>query len=317
MSLPPYVEYGGRVDSPAPFLSDGGELRALALDADAEKLDALVERALTVPAQGAVEYRAIGGIVLLQAGRFARVSCQVPPFDQWGGVPEVVACFWVPVLAGREHLGVFVAERFGFFAPFVFVNNPMSYVGGRDVYGYSKSEARFEPASGRGPKLKVSTFGGNFTAESQAGWHKVLEIEQLDGGGPAGEVLEGIKDVAGALVPGLIDLIKTDGDLELPGLKLMQSVLSAALAGRGNQVFLKQFRDADDGTRACYQAVVEAGATFTKAKARPVGHAVRVTIHPLDSHPITEELGVATQTTSRVLDCELSFVVERGEVVAP
>ncbi len=318
MTLPRFVEYGGRVDSPAPFQSDGGRLRAVPLQADPERLDALVDRALTVPAQGRIAYRAIGGIVLLQVGRFERVTCLLAPFDQWGAVREVVAAFWVPVLAGREHLGVFVAERFGFFAPYVFVDNPMSYVGGRDVYGYNKSQARFEPAEGIGPTVTIRTFGGNFSSDARAAWRPVVELEQQGGGGAAkGWTLDGAEAIAKALVPGLIDVALDEGELALPGLKLMERLTSAALHGRGTQVFLKQFRDADDGTRACYQAVVEAGATFQSVRAAPVGHPVKVTITPLDSHPLTEELGIATQTVTTALDCEVSFTVERGEVVAP
>jgi hypothetical protein len=317
MSLPPYVDYGGRVDSPAPFQSDGGHIRALPLDADAKKLDALVDRALTGPAQGTVEYRAIGGIVLLQVGHFESVSCLHPPFDEWGALREVVAAFWVPVLAGREHLGVFVADRFGFFAPYVFVDNPMSYIGGRDVYGYNKSQARFEPDSGIGPSVRITTFGGDFSTTSRADWRPVVELEQQGGGSAAGAVLDTVGDVAKALVPGLMDIALEEGELELPGIKLLQQTMSAALKGRGNQVFLKQFRDSWDGTSACYQAVVEAGATFQQMSAKPVGHPVHVTIHSYDSHPLGEELGIKTQTVKNALDCELSFTVEKGEVVAP
>lgn len=317
MSLPPYIDYGGRVDSPAPFQSDGGHIRALPLDADADKLDKLVDLALTGPAQGKVEYRAVGGIVLLQVGHFESVSCLLPPFDEWGALREVVAAFWVPVLAGRERLGVFVADRFGFFAPYVFVDNPMSYIGGRDVYGYNKSQARFEPADGLGPAVKIRTFGGDFSTTSRAEWRTVVEIEQQPGGSPGGAVLDTLGDVAKALVPGLLDVALEEGELELPGLKLLEQTMSAALNGRGNQVFLKQFRDAWDGTRACYQGVVEAGATFQHLRARPVGHPVRVTIHSYDSHPLEDELGIATQTVDNALDCDLSFTVEKGEVVAP
>jgi hypothetical protein len=317
MTQPPYIEYGGRVDSPAPFQSDGGHLRALPLQADAAKLDAIVDRALTGPAQGKVEYRAIGGIVLLQIGHFERVTCLLPPFDSWGAVREVVACFWVPVLAGREHLGVFVADRFGFFAPYVFVDNPMSYIGGRDVYGYNKSQARFTPTDGTGPDVKVSTFGGNFTHSAMAGWHPIFALEQQPGGSVAGAVLDSVADAARALVPALLDVALEEGELELPGFKLAQQLTSAALAGRGNQVFLKQFRDADDGTRACYQAVVEVPATFQRMRAKPVGHPVRFTLHALDSHPLFEELGLEDQVVTNALDCELDFTVERGVIVAP
>jgi hypothetical protein len=316
MTLPEYVEYGGRVDSPAPFLSEGGKLRALVLDADADRLDALVDRALTVPARGAVEYRAVGGIVLLQVGRFDSITCTRKPYDTWGSVREGIGCFWVPVVAGHKRLGVFVADRFGFFAPYVFVDNPYSLIGGRDVYGYNKSEARFDPADGLGERVVIRTFGGDFTG-GRAEWHPIVELEQQAavGDGDGGPTLDGIADLAKVLVPGLLDLFTGEGDVQLPGLTLAEHLMKSALAGRGNQVFLKQFRDADDGARACYQAVVEAGATFHSIKAKPVGAPVRVTIHPWDSHPITEELGVASQVANQALDCELSFTVERGTVV--
>lgn len=315
MTLPDFVEYGGRVDSPAPFTCDEGRLRALVLDADAEKLDALVERSLTVPAAGAVEYRAIGGVVLLMTGHFDHVQCLREPFDRWGSVREVVSCFWVPVLAGRERFGVFVADRFAFFAPYVFVDNPMSYAGGRGVHGFNKSQARFEPATGLGPKVLVRTFGGNFTGDARAEWHPTLEIEQLAGEGAGGTLLDGVGDVAKALVPELVELALGDEDLEIPGFKLAAQLMKSTLAGRGNQVFLKQFRDVDDGTKACYQTVIEAGAKFSKVEARPVEHPVRVTIHDWDSHPIREELGLETQVARMALDCELDFVLERGEVI--
>lgn len=315
MTLPDFVEYGGRIDSPAPFACDEGVVRALVLDADAERLDALVERALTRPARGAVEYRAVGGTVLLQTGHFGRVACLREPYDTWGAVREVVSCFWVPVLAGREHFGVFVADRFAFFAPYVFVDNPMSLAGGRGVHGYNKSEARFEPATGIGEKVLVQPFGGDFSPEARAGWQPLLEIAEQAGSAGAGPVLDGIGDIARALVPELVELALGDEDIELPGLKLAAQLMKSTLAGRGNQVFLKQFRDADDGTKACYQSVIEAEATFKALRAAPVGRPVKLTVHDLDSHPIGAELGIETQVARFAMDCEVAFDVERGRAI--
>ncbi len=88
------------------------------------------------------------------------------------------------------------------------------------------------------------------------------------------------------------------------------------LAGQVHQLFLKQFRDAEDGTRACYQAVVEAPVKVLRVSNKLVGRDADVTIHHLDSHPIGQELGVTSQRAQIVFDAELDMVVEHGVEVA-
>ena len=184
--LPPYVEYGGRATAPGPFLSLRGRLRGYLLEGDSERIAALIERMLNVPAGPGVEYRAMGSKVLLQMGGFEHVSSMAPPFDRWGDVREIVAAFWVPVLAGRDLGDVFLAERFGLALPYIFVDNPMSYLGGRETYGYAKTMARFEPADGVGERQRMEAFGGNFGREEGAEWRTFLEIEGRASGTAAG-----------------------------------------------------------------------------------------------------------------------------------
>ncbi|MGH2803384.1 MAG: hypothetical protein ACRDL4_10115, partial [Thermoleophilaceae bacterium] len=81
---------------------------------------------------------------------------------------------------------------------------------------------------------------------------------------------------------------------------------------RVGQVFLKQFRDAADGTRACYQSVVEAPVRVRRVRARPSAREWAVRIHPLDSHPIDQELGLADQRALLAFDVEIDFDVEDG-----
>ncbi|MGH2864997.1 MAG: hypothetical protein ACRDJX_07070, partial [Solirubrobacteraceae bacterium] len=100
-------------------------------------------------------------------------------------------------------------------------------------------------------------------------------------------------------------------------LGLIASLLEALLDGRVRQVFLKQFRDAGAADTACYQAVVEAPAQISNLRWCPSLSEWTITIHPLDSHPIANELGVADQTTR--LTCQLDFdmTVGAGTVVSP
>ena len=63
---------------------------------------------------------------------------------------ETQASFWIPVLAGRDLGDIFIAERLVLAVPYVLVDNPMSYLGGRETYGYAKTMGRFDPPGGIG-----------------------------------------------------------------------------------------------------------------------------------------------------------------------
>lgn len=318
MPLPPYVEFGGRVAGPAPFLTTGGRLRALTLKADRDRLDEIVHRTLTGPAGGKVEYRALGEHVILQLGGFGAVRCTRPPYDTWGTVREVQASFWVPVVGGHEEHGLFVADRFGMTAPYVIVDNPMSYVGGRDVYGYAKSQGRFTPEDGIGEHAEVLVYGGDFTTTSTASWLPFLEVQALGPtAGKPGPAMHGALEVAAALHDDLLHAVQHHEDLMIGGFKLLAQAAGDLAQGRAHQIFLKQFRDAADGTRACYQAVVEGPVTVHDVHVTPTGRDWRVTIHPLDSHPIGKELGLVSQTCASAYDVEIDFTVEDGVEVAP
>jgi hypothetical protein len=312
--LPAYVEYGGRATAPGPFLSLKGTLRSFLLEGDERRIADLVRRTLDEPAGPQIAYRSIGPKVLLMIGGFERVSSLASPFDRWGTVSEIMASFWVPVVAGRDLGHVFLAERFGLAAPYVFVDNPMSYLGGRETYGYAKTMGRFEPADGVGERQRLEAFGGDFGRDGGAAWRTFLEISasgaeqaRSDGGG----TFEGPASLVSQLAPEMVER-NADGEVVLPGLRLASGLLDDMFEGRIRQVFLKQFRDAKEGTRACYQSVVEAPIDVKRVSIRRSRREWDITISPLDSHPIGQEMGLASQRALLALDGELDMVVETG-----
>jgi uncharacterized protein with NAD-binding domain and iron-sulfur cluster len=312
--LPAYVEYGGRATAPGPFLSLKGKLRSFLLEGDERRIADLVRRTLDEPAGPEVAYRAIGSKVLLMVGGFERVSSMASPFDRWGTVSEIMASFWIPVIAGRDLGDVFLAERLGLGAPYVFVDNPMSYLGGRETYGYAKTMGRFDPPSGVGERQRMETFGGDFGRDDGAAWRLFLEISangvEEARPGPADSV-EGPAALVRKLAPQLLER-NAEGEVILPGVRLATSLLDDMLDGRVRQVFLKQFRDAAQGTRACYQSVVEAPIDLKRVSIRRSRRDWEVTLRPLDSHPIDQELGVTSQRALLALEGELDMVVETG-----
>ena len=302
VEMPQYVEFGGRATAPPPFECYGGRLRTLVLRGDEERMGQLVERMFNAPAGDAVEYRPLTSHVLLLVGEFGRVSSLTPPFDRWGAVRETQASFWFPVLAGRRIGGMFTPERVVMAVPYIFVDNPMSYLGGREAYGYAKTMGSFSPADGLGASVIVQAFGGNFGREQGAGWYPFLEIHER---GPAPEAqssvspVEGPEELIGQLVGGL------------PG-----DAVALMLDRQVGQVFLKQFRDAADGTRSCYQSVVEAPVSIHRMRGRPARCELDLVVHRLDSHPIGAELGLESQRAELAFDMEIDMVVEDGREVA-
>jgi uncharacterized protein with NAD-binding domain and iron-sulfur cluster len=321
--LPPFVEFGGRATAPGPFLSLNGKLRSFVLEGDERRIGDLVRRTLDEPAGPEVSYRAVGSKVLLMLGGFEHVSSMASPFDRWGAVTEIMASLWVPVVAGRDLGDFFLAERFGVTAPYVLVDNPMSYAGGRETYGYAKTMGRFEPPIGIGDRQSVAAFGGNFGREEGAAWRPLFEMsaqgdqpEDHDWRSP----LEGPAALMAELAPGFLER-NAEGEVLLPGIKLAASLLDDVVDGKVRQVFLKQFRHASDGTRACYSSVVEAPVEIKRVVMHRARRRWDVKIHPLDSHPIGQELGLSSQLPALVLEGELDMVcgngVEVGRISAP
>jgi hypothetical protein len=253
---------------------------------------------------------------MMLIGDFHRVTSLTEPFDRWGAVRETQASFWVPVLSGRRLGELFIAERLLLAVPYVFVDNPMSYLGGRETYGYAKTMGRFDPPGGTGDQVTVQVFGGNFGRNEGADWRPFLDIA----GGPPRPTAGQQRPSAGplALVRHLVgDMpeLAEPAEVVLGDIQLTTGLVADLLAGRVGQVFLKQFRDAADGKRACYQAVVEAPVQIGRVRSTLSNRDWRVDVHPLDSHPIDRELGLADQVAELAFDIEIDFVVEDGHVV--
>jgi len=319
---PAYVEYGARVTVPPPFVTGEGRLHGLALEGDRERIEALCDRMFNEPAAGAVEYRPLSNHVLLLVGSFGHVASLAPGFDGLGSVEETQLSLWVPVAAGHRDGEEFVADRLCMAVPYIFVDNPMSMAGGREDLGYPKSLARFDPSSGFGERIAVQTFGGDFAPGNKAAWIPVLELAHASADGGVAAVAEEAAEAAWYAAEDLAHHLLHHGESSRsphaqPNMALFEDLAGDLLRKRARQVFLKQFRDAEVVGGACYRAVVEAPIHVTSVKWRPSPHEWQVTVHPLASHPIADDLGLGTQTTRLAFELEMDMVVDPGVVVGP
>jgi hypothetical protein len=83
------------------------------------------------------------------------------------------------------------------------------------------------------------------------------------------------------------------------------------------QVFLKQFRDAESAGDACYRAIIESPVLVTEPSLQALGQEWQVTILGPRSHPIVEELGIESQPTSWTFELGMNLEIDVGKVVAP
>jgi hypothetical protein len=302
-NLPKYVEFGLRSSSPGPYRCDDAHMRGFVLKGNGAKIKALIKKTLSDPPPDGVEYRPVSDRVMALVGN-NKVSSLDSTYKDWGWVPETLVALFVPVWGGHMEGSRFVRDRFCMALPQILVDNPMSLVTGREVYGFPKALGLFDPADAFSSEtITVKGFGGNFDPDAKAGWfplltftaagHKTLEAERV-------QWRTGLPRLA----------------TEVLGITA-QDFRSGAKTNVVNQVFLKQFRDVTDPFGACYQAVVEVPMTVTAFRWRWHNFLREwtVRVHPLQSHPISEELGIQTQTTRLTYETEFSFECGMGSVI--
>lgn len=306
---PQYVDYGALMTPPAPFRSLGTTLYGFWAQADPVRVEALCQKVFSQPSGGTVTARPIGRHVMFTWGVIDRVVSETPPYDQRGGVSEPQVAIWIPVVLRdptTDH------ERFAMFIPYIWLDNAMSLATGRELFGYPKSWGQLTfPADGQPPVWKVDAFGLDYAPDALAAIHPLLEVVRTGSleqaiGHDLLSLEELARDMAGHLFAG--------GNL-LDDLGLSVSVAEDIAAHRMRGVFLKQIRDVRDGLAAALQQVVEADYEILRLRARAILTEHELTVHPLDSHPVATELGIASQKLGLAYQVEMDFDVGSGRVL--
>jgi hypothetical protein len=212
--------------------------------------------------------------------------------------------FWLPLRATDAGGNT----RMCLSAPFVFVDNELSLLSGREDFGYAKSLAEFCPRNGSGPNVTVRAFGGNFGLNSKADWREVLHIAEV--GAVLGTAWGTPQNIAA-------ELVRSAGAAKANLTLFLQKLVEELVEEKARHVFLKQFRDAEIAGKACLRCVVESPVAFTEPSVRLLLGAWEVAVTPLDSQPITTDLGVQTQITPLAFELKMNMLLNPGDVVAP
>jgi len=280
-ALPDYVDGGiGIPVFRGPYLQREARIAVFLLPARIEALRALCDTYFDTPSNGAVKVSPLGPYVLL-----LYAEMQIQSLDERdeasGWMHETEVSFWIPAATRANHPA--------WFLPYLFVDNPYAIAAGREVYGFPKTWGQIEkPASVQNPEFSVDVWGfAEFDSQAEGKVQRLLETRKSDS---AQEKPPDTWTTWDAARSALIRLLFKDWQLEGDA---DGSVLWAETLEKMPLIFLKQFRDATDSRKACYQAVIEAPVQLTTFHGGGFIDAVyTLTCQRLASHPLAETLGL-------------------------
>jgi uncharacterized protein with NAD-binding domain and iron-sulfur cluster len=312
LRLSPYVEYGGLSTCPSPVDCTNSTLYSFFLKGDYGRLLTLCQRVFSQPSGGRVDVRPLTRYVMLTFGSTEKIEPQLKPWSQMGYASERQVAFWIPVVIIRSGAAV----QLGWFVPSMWVDNPLSLAGGREIYGYNKMWGWIGVPENGGPEqLTLDAYGGDYDPLDPAGRKRLIEVTtatsgSVDTGAVRWKNLDDVvADAHRALrEPGMgVD----ERELELPD-SVFEDI---ARSGQMPQFCLRQFRSVVDSQRASGQQITDAGVAVQRIVGRPLLSKFDFALEQLDSHPIGAELGVENQSTRIAFEVRMDFVLQDGDVL--
>jgi hypothetical protein len=291
------------------------------LEGELEKIQALCRKVFHDPSGGATNYVPLSHYVMLTFGDIPKIIPKLEPFSTMGTTRERQVALWVLTAAVRQEGGVQIAERLAWFVPYMFVHNPISLAGGREIYGYAKNWGWIDmPWNKRRPnRFRLDTFGiETYNPRSQAEQVRLLEVtrERRRRRRKKGHTWRGLESAFGTITKVLEGEASPEGDLlVLPGLKLAENLFHDFIHREVPQVFLKQFRSVENGLAASSQAIVEAPTQVERLDGFSFLDRFSFDLHRVDSHPIADDLGLKSQDALLSFWLEMDFVLKDGSVI--
>ncbi|MEO1642350.1 MAG: NAD(P)-binding protein, partial [Pseudomonadota bacterium] len=306
--LPAYVQDGNLYDSLGAAQLSDVVMHNFCLPADKTKLQAWLDKTFKAPSGGKVAYEALTGQIFLGVAELGKVQALGHGNEQKGFTTEIDVTVWI--LARKK--GDPFAIRW--IPAYLFVNSGPVLATGREVWGFPKQLAEFDFSPQHNEHGKARTFNVNgwvvspYKPTTETRWAPIIEIKpKAPSASPSG-ILPSLKHLADKAVTRLTDdLISVGGAIE-----------SAIGAGNMTMAFLKQFPDATDPQKACYQAIIEATAKTNGYRASGLtDDEYEINITSYDSMPFLNELGIQPgwQTVGQGMWIDFDFEQELGKAL--
>ncbi|MBV9747660.1 MAG: acetoacetate decarboxylase family protein [Acetobacteraceae bacterium] len=314
---PDYIFWGGASVIAQPYAATGAQLASFACQGDEAAIQDLIERTLNAATSPGRFQTLLGPGVLVAALTADAIGSSTPPFSGWGTISETDIGFWLLVTDTTVPLSAY------WFPVYLFVDNWIALVGGREVWGFPKVLATITAPGGilSGP-IQVSTLAlKTHNPATQAAPGEIFSItpeapmamKAFRAQGLHGMMLERAEDSA---LPGWATLLLS----RLAAAFAPAPPFAADAATQGAMIFLKQIRDVSSPTAASYQAVVAAKAALIGLPQGIglLGGGYRLSLADEASQPIASDLGLplGDQPLYPLIWAKMDFTMELGTPVA-
>jgi hypothetical protein len=298
-NYPPYIEYPNDVDIPLPGLLQNGMLYCFPVQGNYQKLLAVCNQRLNSSLQNqSLRYFPLTSHMMLVVSLLPDSYSLNPNYHKPGSVIEKGVQIFMPLAeCSRNAQGQWVAQRIVCLVPYIMVDNQFSIVAGREQFGFPKAMGQFQiPDSPESAELfSVEAYGFSVFDQKNmqtAAFRPWLNIKKVSASENFQTGQWTSSDHAWGDIKHTFERIPTDKPF-VEGLPFIIHELEDMLKAEVRLVFLKQFRDAADPMKACYQAIVEDDGFVHKFhKGWFLGGAYEVSFEDFASFPIKSELGL-------------------------
>lgn len=338
MHFPPFNEARGETASMQlipPFQFTGVTMRVFPLRANRYLLQRFIDEQLNIIPPDAGQFRVFLPYIYLIIVNYGKMAVEAANL---GWISQNEVAFSVPLLWRRKVDGE-LRQDFAYVSPFIYVDNQLSMTTGREVYGWPKMLASFDPQLStwmESPmnRIQQASMSVDVVSEAYSGARStrrtLLEVDAA----PIPTFAQVPFDVRNPLMPwnSTRKAIYTSSALFGDSVEIFRGMMEEFVLGGGrdgiagqieravqspasllalNTVNLKQFRDAAQPGRIAYQAVTNTPMLVKsfrrggmlgdlRALAGDVTGGYRIRIHNYDTQPIIGSLGLEVEGGSNV-----------------
>lgn len=298
-----------------PHLGRTVRLYEFLMPATTAALQRVCDTLFNQPSGGAVRYEPLMPLVCLSYLDSVKLSAAEPPQSLTGWFHERDAVFWFPAVTTDTATG---ATAIAVVPLYAFVDQPQALLTGRELQGWPKELGTLTlalTADGQFDRLSVATIAMKQMGPEVQG----LSLEVV--------TVTAVPGSAGVTIPNVVslfdDVLRLVWDMGGAALNLLRpgfahNLLAEFRSGLVPLALLKQFRDVNDGSTACYQAIVSVPVRATNIRAGGIlPGTYAIDLAELASHPIASDLGLDRSALSSVKGfwLDFDFRLERGSEV--